>query len=191
MPFSEYQRQVVAYHGCGRGVVAACLRGKALTPSTNDYDWLGTGIYFWEHGPARALDWARFMNRRKKVSKPAVVGAVIQLGHCFDLLDIRFTTLLREMFPVFQETMAAEGMGMPVNDASRKLHRLDCAFLNWAIPLAEKKQGIRFQTVRGVFVEGEPLYPSAQLFTESHIQIAVRDPSAIVGYFHPATVDSP
>jgi len=190
MPFSEYQRQVVAYHGCDHDVVATCLRGAALKPSTNDYDWLGTGIYFWEHGPARALDWARFMSKRKKVRKPAVVGALIQLGHCFDLLDVRFTTLLHRLFPVFQETMAAQGKGMPANDSSRKLHRLDCAFLNWAIPLTEKKEGIKFQTVRGVFVEGEPLYPSAQLFTESHIQIAVRDPSSIVGFFHPVTVDS-
>lgn len=177
MAFVEYQRQVVAYHGCDEAVADAALRGATLKPSSNDYDWLGTGVYFWEHGPARAMEWARFMKTRKKVSKPAVVGALIQLGHCFDLLDVRLTEVLREMFPEFQRTIEAEGNVMPANDPARRLHRLDCAFLNWAIPIVEKCAGLRFQTVRGVFIEGAPLYPTAQIFIKSHIQIAIRDPS--------------
>jgi hypothetical protein len=54
MPFLEYQRFVVAYHGCDQDVADAALRGEKLQASVNDYDWLGTGIYFWEHGPSRA-----------------------------------------------------------------------------------------------------------------------------------------
>jgi hypothetical protein len=190
MSFAAYQRQVIAYHGCDQTVADAAFRGGRLNESVNDYDWLGSGIYFWEHGPARAMEWAQFMKQRKKVTTPAVVGALIQLGHCFDLLDIRFTEFLRGMFPDFKETLAAAGDLPPVNDPAIKLHRLDCAFLNWAIPIVEEKLGVHFQTVRGVFIEGESLYPSAQIFMHSHIQIAVRDPTAILGFFHPATVDS-
>ena len=36
-------------------MAAVLLRGEPLQPSENDYDWLGRGIYFWEHGPQRAL----------------------------------------------------------------------------------------------------------------------------------------
>ena len=40
--------------------------------------------------------------------------------------------------------------------------------------------------MRGVFVEGEPAYPGARIHSRSHIQIAVRDPACILGYFLPA-----
>lgn len=191
MPFLEYQRLIIAYHGCDQAVADATLRGGDLKKSDNDYDWLGTGIYFWEHGPARALEWAEFMASRKKVKTPAAIGALIQLGHCFDLLDVRLTENLRLLYPEFVKAMALSGKPLPTNDSTSKLHRLDCAFLNWAIPLIEAGKGVKFQTVRGVFIEGEAIYPTAQIFAKSHIQIAVRDSSAIMGYFHPAAVDNP
>src|SRR5262249_2886859 len=53
-------------------------------PSINDWDGLGHGIYFWEHAPERALRWARERYRGRR-QRPAVVGAHLQLGRCFDL----------------------------------------------------------------------------------------------------------
>jgi len=56
----KYQRTVIGYHGCDESVVKdVLLRGRTLRPSENDYDWLGRGIYFWEHGPRRAYEWAQ------------------------------------------------------------------------------------------------------------------------------------
>ncbi len=187
MSFLQYQRLIIAYHGCDQAVADAVLRGDRLKESDNDYDWLGKGIYFWEHGPARALDWAKFMSSRKKVKTPAVIGAVIQLGNCFDLLDTELTRYLERLYPAFLNIVAKSGEAVPANDPARKLHRLDCAFLNWAIPMVEKDKGTTFQTIRGVFIEGAPIYPTAQIHTQSHIQIAVRDSSAILGYFSPAS----
>ncbi len=52
-----YQRLVIGYHGCDRTVAEdVLLRGGTLKPSANPYDWLGKGIYFWEHGPDRGLE---------------------------------------------------------------------------------------------------------------------------------------
>lgn len=89
----KYDRIVVAYHGCERSVAEAVFSGRTrLTPSANEYDWLGSGIYFWEYGPERALHFAaEQMKRRRAKGTPAVVGALVQLGDCFDLLDTRFT----------------------------------------------------------------------------------------------------
>ena len=42
--------------------------------STNAYDWLGEGIYFWEYAPNRALDWAK---KRFRSQEPAIVGVTI------------------------------------------------------------------------------------------------------------------
>jgi hypothetical protein len=55
------------------------LRREQLKPSGNDYDWLGSGIYFWEYGDRRALDWATGIAKRRPhiVETPAVIGAHI------------------------------------------------------------------------------------------------------------------
>jgi hypothetical protein len=60
----SYQRTVIAYHGCDESVVTGVLlHGQRVTASANDYDWLGRGVYFWEHGPRRALEWAQWRAR--------------------------------------------------------------------------------------------------------------------------------
>jgi hypothetical protein len=77
---------VLRYHGCSREIGEAILRGdEQLRVSVNEYDWLGSGIYFWETNPIRGLQWANEAVKRKKFDEPFVVGAVIDLGYCFDL----------------------------------------------------------------------------------------------------------
>ena len=63
------------------------MGGAPFQPSDNDYDWLGPGIYFWEANPQRGFEFAREDSKRKgsTVSKPFVIGAVIELGLCLDL----------------------------------------------------------------------------------------------------------
>ena len=57
--------------------------------------------------------------------------------------------------------------------------------INNAIPEIEHSLNCTFDTIRGVFQEGEPIFKSAGLKMKSHIQIAVRNPAAIIGYFKP------
>ena len=84
---------VLGYHGCDAGLGEAVLRGeKVLLPSENDYDWLGTGIYFRENDPIRALRWAEKVNEkpelgRTKIERPFAPGAIIDLGSCLDLTE--------------------------------------------------------------------------------------------------------
>lgn len=101
----DYHRTVIAYHGCDRETLRSVLDGQPLQNSERTYDWLGRGVYFWEHGPRRALEWAQAKARRGdgKVQDPAVLGAYIHLGNCFDLLDTKNTALLTEAYPLFVE----------------------------------------------------------------------------------------
>jgi hypothetical protein len=84
---------VLGYHGCDRAVGERVLAGKEhLKASDNDYDWLGSGIYFWENSPGRVLDWANLVKANPKLAvnrivDPFVVGAIIDLGNCLDLLE--------------------------------------------------------------------------------------------------------
>lgn len=60
----RYDRTVLAYHGCDAETAEHLLAGDPFKPSVNDFDWLGQGIYFWEHGPDRALRFAEDQQRR-------------------------------------------------------------------------------------------------------------------------------
>ena len=76
---------VFGFHGCDESVAKEVIKNnKALRSSEQRYDWLGHGIYFWEGSETRALEWAI---SRKDIKQPAVIGAVINLGNCLDLLD--------------------------------------------------------------------------------------------------------
>ena len=48
--YSRRSNLVIGFHGCDKTIVDAVVAGKTdLLSSTNDYDWLGNGIYFWEN----------------------------------------------------------------------------------------------------------------------------------------------
>ena len=188
-----YQRQVIAYHGCDKNVAEKVLsKGEPLAPSEKDYDWLGRGIYFWEHGPQRAFEWAKDRKRLGKIKQPAVVGAVLNLGNCFDLLDIRYTETLQRAWPLFLRAKKANSEKIPANrnlrhDTSQDklLRDRDCAVINWTISELGKSN-VAFDSVRGVFQEDAPVFDDSGIRLKSHIQIAVRNPACIIGYFRPS-----
>ncbi len=186
---TDYSRFVVGYHGCDLSVAKAVLLGDdALAASWNNYDWLGSGVYFWEHGPVRALEFAVSESRRdsRKISKPTAIGAYIFLGNCFDLLDTRYTSILEEVYQPFVRSLRQQKLPIPKNekrrsDGTKLLHRRDRAVIEFAMGLMDMK----FDTVRGAFWEGPPVYPGAEIRKQSHIQIAVRNPECVLGYFMP------
>jgi hypothetical protein len=190
----NYQRMMIAYHGCDASVAAKVLSGEGtLAPSEAAHDWLGPGIYFWEHGPQRAYDWAADEKQRDpaKIQTPAVLGAYINLGQCFDLLDTANTRLLQALHPQFQRFVTDSGRPMPENkyapgknEPDKVLRFLDCAVIEFTLDKLAAR-GIVYQTVRGVFVEGGPAYPGAGVMLKSHIQISVRNPRCILGFFRP------
>jgi hypothetical protein len=189
----RFARVILGYHGCEAGDSAEfakrLLAGEAKfedwRASSNDYDWLGRGIYFWEHGLERARDWAK--------ADGLVLGAVIQLGNCLDLTDLRATRLLNRQFEEVDRFYRETGLPLPSN-ASRNstLRRLDCLVINelvaaLAAPVADdpKAEAVRIQTVRGAFEEGDEAFPGSMLRTQTHIQVAVRDAACILGVFLP------
>jgi hypothetical protein len=185
---------VLGYHGCDREVGERILGGDGhLRPSENDYDWLGSGIYFWEDNPRRALDWAEFVLDNPKLSRarirdPFVVGAVIDPGNCLDLLETDSIRIVGETYQRLAEVLSAAGMPMPRNQRHGRewaVRRLDCAVVNHVHEFRAQAGEKGFDTVRAAFVEGEPLYPDAGFHRRTHIQLCVRSTSQIIGYFRP------
>ena len=62
---------------------------------------------------------------------------------------------------------------------------LDCAMMESRHQLRREEGKPEFDTVRGFFIEGSELYPSAGFRELDHIQICVRWLLQIIGYFWP------
>jgi len=119
-----------------------------------------------------AEDWSSRFYRENSV----VIGAAIELDDCMDLVDSKWADFLQH---AHHELLAKleKGKALPPRQ-STGAHRLDRAVINYAVSSLAKR-GHHVRSVRAPFYEGNPLYPNSALFTKSHIQIAVRDISAI------------
>lgn len=158
-----------------------------MEPSTKPYDWLGAGRYFWEGNPERGLAWAEERAKEGRFEDAAVVGAVIDLGNCFDLLEARFLGALPEAYRVAASTHPA----LPQNrnpkgvESEDKVVRLrDNIVITTAIWLLEEQWETQFDSVRSVFPEGKPAYPGAGVRAQNHVQLCIRNPNCIKGFFH-------
>ena len=89
---SYYQPfQVIGFHSCDKEIGLKVLNGEEpLIPSDNIWDRLGSGVYFWEQNPGRALEYAiecaaGKQKNRIRIKTPFVIGAIIELGNCLNL----------------------------------------------------------------------------------------------------------
>lgn len=111
--YASYPSLILGFHGCDQEVGEDILSGKApLLPSRNDFDWLGDGIYFWENDPDRALDFASWraisaIPSLQPIKNPFVIGAVIHPGRCFNLLERRAISMLKDGYN-FLKSAASE-----------------------------------------------------------------------------------
>jgi len=115
-----------------------------------------------------------------------VIGAVINLGHCLNLLDVEHLETVRTAYQALERTAELADTPMPVNRGEKfKDRKLDCAVIETLHQMRAEENLEPYQTVRGFFVEGDVLYEGAGLRHQDHIQLCVRDTSCIVGYFLP------
>lgn len=179
---------VLGYHGCDETVGRrAIIDGVRLIKSERDYDWLGPGAYFWESDPVRALEWASWRVSRGDYKTAFVIGAVIDLRNCLDLVARENLELVEEAHASFIEMQQRAGLTVPVNkkagdgDSDRKLRYLDCAVIRHLHQSLEGSALLPYDTVRGMFSEGEELYPGSGFAVQSHVQIAVCNDECIRG----------
>jgi hypothetical protein len=190
---------VLGFHGCDERVGERVLAGQThLRSSGNVYDWLGHGIYFWENSPKRALQWAEYVAAHPKrfatrIERPFVLGAIIDLGRCLDLTEAGSLEIVKAGYEDMKRGFDAVGAPLPTNDPAGDTdedlvkRKLDCAVINFVHELRENEHLDPFDSVRGAFFEGRPLYEGARISAKTHIQLCVRNSAAIHGYFRPLT----
>lgn len=191
--YSSKPAYVFGFHGLDETVGRAVLNNETqLKHSKNSYDWLGHGVYFWENSFERARQYAEESKARKDstIQNPFVLGAIIDLGNCLDLLDKKCLDLLHSAYNELELTLTEAGEELPTNtsfganDFDFKKRELDCAVIRYAIEIAAD-EGIYFDSVRAAFWKGEELYPNAGFKTYNHIQLCIINPDCIKGIFLP------
>lgn len=169
----ELPTEAVGFHGTSHAAVPHLLAGE-IEQSDHRYEWLGTGFYLWQDSPWRAKEWAL----EQHDDGAAVVAVRISLDGCLDLLNPQWQELLAAADAQFVVECLAAGEEVPVNRGSGYRAR-DCATINWFCDRAAE-HGQQARSVRAIFEEGEPIFEASAIRTQSHIQIAVRDPSVIL-----------
>ncbi|MGN1113225.1 MAG: hypothetical protein ACI4RP_08475 [Acutalibacteraceae bacterium] len=196
--YSNLPNTIIAFHGCDKSTFENVLYNhKPLKVSNNDYDWLGNGIYFWENNLKRAWEWAEAgaANPKMHINNPAVIGAVIDLGLCLDLTNSYHIKQLQKQYQIFKMEMEFAGLEMPINknikgNSDLLLRRLDCAVIEYFHMEREVNRERSYDSVRGVFIEGKEIYETSGFREKTHIQLCIRNPNCIKGYFAPQIVDN-
>lgn len=204
-------RIVLAYHGCDITTRDGFVRGE-IQPriSSNLYDWLGDGLYFFEGDWNRAFKLAQFSHdhpdlllTRKPIATPAVVGAVLDVDRWLDLTTQAGIADFTHAARAVVSGSAANGRPPPVNKAAfdgdqdllhRAFDKAACdlvhAFrkMSHDDALVEMDAGAiiasaPYQAARGAFEQGGLVSDGSSICADTHIQIAVRDLTCIKGWF--------
>ena len=189
MIYSSNRQLYIGFHGCDKSLARKLILGvEDMEPSRNEYDWLGSGCYFWENDPMRAYEFAKEI---KKCEEPFVVGALLDLKYCLDLTCRKNVDLLNQSYENIIKPMLEAGK-VKYNKVGKKsitddllLRYLDCAVIE-AIHEFNKDNGLKeYDSVRAGFWEGKELYDTAGFREKNHIQLCVRNQDCILGLFVP------
>jgi hypothetical protein len=190
----DYQPySTIGFHSCDKEVGLRVLNGADdLLPSKNPWDWLGGGIYFWEQNPLRALEYATECAQRKQFNKipikmPFVIGAIIDLGNCLNLVESSSLKVLSTSYRVLEKLAEETGQKMPVNNNNNRA--LDCLVIKFVHKLNSLFHEQPYDTVRCAFPEGTEVYPTSHISSRLHIQVCVRNTACIKGFFLPRPLD--
>jgi len=178
--YSDYHRTVIGFHGTTTELADGLVAGKPFADSNKDDEWFGKGVYFWEYAPKQAWWWAK---THKNYPEPAVVGAVIRLGNCFDLLDPVNVAALKKLKDEMVKDFGLAGLAVPKNVRQK---RLDCAVFNYVYGKAEGT-GNPIDSARAVYVpqtSSTRAWEGSWIHETAHIQICVRNQDSILAVWH-------
>ena len=201
--YSNLPNLVIRFHGCDKNTYHnVWYKHHRLMQSKNPYDWLGNGIYFWENSLERAKDWAEYLCKRyntkhsdQKPKEPAVIGAVISLGYCLNLTDYGSNDILQMGYEILKFEFSKLNQPLPVNknvkgNQDLLLRDLDCAVIERIHQYNKECNKRSYDSVRGIFLEGDPVYKNSGIMEKTYVQLCIRNPNCIKGYFKPLVPDT-
>lgn len=189
--YSKTPAYILGFHGCHQNVFNEVIFNNQLMPkSTNQYDWLGNGIYFWENSYQRAVEWAYSHYGEEGM----VLGAIIDLGYCLDLTDYGCSSILKHGYNLLKEHCDKALVEIPQNinghsPIDKLVRNLDCAVIQTIHDYNFDNNLQPYDSVRGMFDEGNEMYPNAGFKEKTHTQVCIINPNCIKGFFVPRELD--
>lgn len=111
------------------------------------------------------------------------------MKRCLNLADSSAILQLREAHQDLSQLSQLNQVPLPDNGESLRARNLDCAVTNFLHRKRQDNDLPAYDTVRGLFWEGAPIYEGAGVREQNHIQICVRDRAYILGYFRPVELN--
>lgn len=147
--YSTRSNLILGFHGCEKSEQLKLISNPSYIKSSNEsLDWLGHGMYFWENNPRRGLLRAELKMKAGKLKDPSVIGAVIDLGKCLDLLDSRNIELLKHCYNLFKAKSEELDKPIPTNvnhpsssGRDKELRYLDCAVIEYTTTIISPLRG--------------------------------------------------
>ena len=188
MPINSYVTR--GFHGTTRESAESILTNNTFFRSSNSWDWLGQGTYFFDNGPLHAWKFALSCSDGDP-EKAAVVSVDIRLENCLDLLDKTYWRFVREQFETIREQHDIDKKRLPKqrglietfispDHKSNGKNELDQMVIEDLICTLEGK-GEVIDSTRAAFAFKDRIFTSSFFGYEDHIQIAVRRPAPIYG----------
>ncbi|MBU2123033.1 MAG: hypothetical protein KJ999_21695 [Gammaproteobacteria bacterium] len=202
----------LAFHGCDITTRDDLVTGVIphLRSSTNEYDWLGNGSYYFENDSTRALHYAQYtaahpeLNLTKDpIGTPAVVGVVLDVSRWLDMTTQEGIENYRNALATLLAGFEARGQTPPANKAAfpededlihrsldravyELIHSLRQTELAKGMAAADASKVIDmapYQATRGAFKQGVQVGATSSVHAGNHVQIALRDTSCVRGWF--------
>lgn len=123
-----------------------------------------------------------------------VLGAIIDLGYCLDLTDYGSNKILQTGYKILSEKCKIENIPLPENKSGyspidKLVRNLDCAVIQTVHDYNFDNNLQPYDSVRGMFEEGNEVYPNAGFKEKTHTQVCVINPNCIKGFFAPREAD--
>ena len=136
----------------------------------------------------RALNYAIEVAEKKQFNKtgiktPFVLGAIIDLGNCLNLVESYSLNILKEAHSGLVKMYKELGREIPQNRGPNR--QLDCAVIRYIHQTRKENGDSEYESIRSAFDEGDKVYDGANFTSRHHIQVCVRNESLIKGYFLP------
>lgn len=159
LEIKDYQKIIPdAFHGTSLKHVKKILsEGFQISRGSNQY--LGDGVYFFESSEWHAKNWA-LKNRDRLTEKIAVIQAIINLGHCYDLHNEEYRKLARET----KDNLNRQG--------NKKI--TDAVVINFLATKFTTIDSVRMTYVSTEYGQGQRIFEGSRFFEYVQLMICVR-----------------
>lgn len=100
----NYQKLVPdAFHGTDLETATTIRDEQSFKGTTDEKEYLGNGVYFFENSKWHAIDWGRRKCKKEGNKDLGVILATVNLGKCLDLNNLEHRGIVKSVINHYEE----------------------------------------------------------------------------------------